>query len=484
MAEGETGPDGMPSRYVVMALVIVAGIGLLIGMEASAQSFEKNEDATGNGHDLVEEGSPTNATTVMDKFTVGYNISGATVRLSQPDAVFDETGDISLSIALQPGLQTRYRAVATETPWELRVRPNDVVFIWDSMNGQEFCNFDTNHESEDEISIGLTRNTDALTAQTVELRAWSSDGTQIHSEVCETGAAAQSTGYEELRIEEGSEVYDARFWVGVDTQAFEVADPSTDTGRNEAASNEEATWLMQAVDIPETSLDNGVVSVWTEQSSGQVTVFAQLSNETGQRVEPTNGINLTLERVREPLVEWWNTSEQSFQSALVRAAMQGVSTTLFKANFSASLFADNQIRLTARTQAEDSTGSIKHFFGTYDERIEATVQEDPEVSVLSDTAFHDFSGLTSLEWALFFAAGLIGAFLWSRSLDPVVETFGALLVVLGGLLLLGYGGAEGFGSVWQGTFAFSLVMTIAGLYMVVRVFFDKITNPRGEGEGR
>lgn len=104
-----------------------------------------------------------------------------------------------------------------------------------------------------------------------------------------------------------------------------------------------------------------------------------------------------------------------------------------------------------------------------------------QASTLSNTAFHDFSGLTSLEWALFFGVVFLGVILWARAQDLIVEVLGAMLPVLAGLLLLGFGTSEGFGSIWVGVPAMSAIFMLAGIYMIMRVFLDKLGREEDEG---
>lgn len=97
------------------------------------------------------------------------------------------------------------------------------------------------------------------------------------------------------------------------------------------------------------------------------------------------------------------------------------------------------------------------------------------------TDFEEFTELTALEMLLFPALTVLGIVIWSRSLDDAVRSFGALLPMVAGLLLLGFGIFVGFGEAWTGTAAFAAAMILVGIYMVIRLFMDGFA---GTGEAR
>lgn len=96
------------------------------------------------------------------------------------------------------------------------------------------------------------------------------------------------------------------------------------------------------------------------------------------------------------------------------------------------------------------------------------VRED--VVILSQkTAFEIMTGFTGAEFAAVMAVAIVGVILWSRSKDFIVQGFGALLVIVAGLLVLVTSMQEGLGTVWDGAVWLGGVLMVVGAYMLIRM---------------
>lgn len=105
--------------------------------------------------------------------------------------------------------------------------------------------------------------------------------------------------------------------------------------------------------------------------------------------------------------------------------------------------------------------------------VSVVVYRQDQVVVEALSTFESFTGLSALEFALFPGLAALGVVLWSRSTDLAVRSFGAVLVMLAGVLLLLFGLEAGLGSIWSGTVAFVIILLVVGGYLFVRMFLDE-----------
>lgn len=109
---------------------------------------------------------------------------------------------------------------------------------------------------------------------------------------------------------------------------------------------------------------------------------------------------------------------------------------------------------------------------TFMESMHFTVPDPPFTTM---TAFEDATGTTAFEFILFPALAFLGIYIWSRSTDAVVRTFGALLVIIAGLVQVLL--ALELTNPWPGHIPIGTVLAIVGAYLTAKVGWDALTDP-------
>lgn len=103
-------------------------------------------------------------------------------------------------------------------------------------------------------------------------------------------------------------------------------------------------------------------------------------------------------------------------------------------------------------------------------------------SLMHDTAFTTLTGLTGSEFAAVLALAVVGIILWLRSTDVGVRAFGAIMPMLGGVLVILLTLQEGVGTLWQGSIGLGAILVVVGGYLLVRLFLDDFLEKREAGE--
>lgn len=473
--------EGNHPSIPTIALAVLLVVTLLVASTATAAVFEKNEDSSGNGHHLTENGDLSNATSSFDKFPDGYNVSEG--NLTQTDQVFNDTDGMAVSAALRLGERASVFANGeTANPWSLSLDSFGTVtaLFQDEGGFGHQCNLDEVETDPGEVSAAATF--DVGLATTIDVRAWLPNGELHDSREC-MFTETPGSDFQEVFIgpttvfidpPTKTAVFDARFWTTPNEDAFTVADPSESLGTLEPIGSEEAVWLMQKVEdsVAEAEKDGGTVSVWEDVTDGEVEIWAQPLNETGAKVEPRENLTLLLERVDQDagIVRSWNESDGSFTQPSTLIEMEPVSQTLFNATFNRTDLAGSDLRVTIFAPiTEVGTGDNATLNGDLNVLVEETTTE-----TLSHepTDLQQFASLTALELAWFAGMAALGVIIWSKSLDGGIRAFGAFLPIIAGLLMLAFGTDQGFGNLWEGHLGFSITLLVIGLYMLIRLFLD------------
>lgn len=348
--------------------VVIGAILILIGLSvvSQAQTFEKNEDASGNNRDLTIQGNPT----VVErswKFGDGINYEGSqSDKYNSTDSAFSLESDLSITFAFNEsddvgsmlsaitGSETLYFDISITTAGRVEFADHDGTTI-------RICSSDKINDTSEVTSGWITRNERTLLSDIVDIRLFNETGGIVSDVSCNlTGDANPQGIYEQFQIS-GYQVYEVRIWdqlVSEDT-LDQIANPTVNNFTLTPEGTELALYYLEAIDpAGEPTADNtiGIYIPDDIRVDEDFIVYAELYNNNGFKVQSnnftlyihhlsTNGVNTT---------EYFNISSGNYENFVIGNEMEGVTTSLFRIELPSGLPRSGQYSL----QVVSSTGEV------------------------------------------------------------------------------------------------------------------------------
>lgn len=498
----------MIRKALVLALVV--SLGLAGAASGISGQFERNEDASGNGFDW-DEVDPVdfdNVTAPVAKFGDGvkWNTSGAV------DARWEETlGDdwvAETDLSIMVAMEVVHAAdvvgffVASDDGggaddiYEIRMSKDGAVQFIYSDGGTEFpCEMGKKFDDAEFMSFWVRLDRGGpLTDTSVRLKTFDDGGNVVEDKTCTAATEPDSTESISVaklfRDDLGSDtykgaIYEFRWWnelIGVN--ALDVlADPTNPEFTGEEIGGESFLYFMEELVVGEASVRfQNRVAVHAPnlvEPGERFTLKAFAINASGFPVATTSDMELVITRVQEANgIEWLNVTSGTWASTVVSNSMMESLTSPFVWKLNVTVPTEDNVVMFATSTVDDEAGLEINVTGEHPLEVTDDVQ-----LASHETELTTFTRLTALEMAWFVGAGVAGAWLWSRSNNPVVRAFGSALPMLSGALLLGYGADQGLGAVWAGTVPLAAGLFLLGGGMFAWMVWEWISQPDEPVEG-
>lgn len=482
------------------AVVVVAVAALLVVPSVLAQTFTREEDASGNGRHLTEVGPITEVRNSW-KFGDGVAFQNDTARMEREDSTFALTGDMSLAAAFNAtnvkGVDRLVSSVevgassssglffaldAVETPSGV-----DVRFVYEGGGaGPEICSQEINENET--VGVWVTRNVRSLLADQVSVKVFQTNGAMLQEDCEFSGDPVADPGnFDHFRVgkegaltESNSTVYEVRLWDEVvdESTLDQIADPTDAAFTLSAEGSEFALYFLEPIDPPgDADLDNTVgIYGEPEVAPGEAyTLNAEGHNQSGFPIDPQENLTAFITKTSGATTSWLNTSSSALQSFVVSNEMAPVSgsvnDTLFTLSIPGGFPEEGSYRVEVWMEKDvpGEPGANNKWVGTYDVKV---AEASATTTASHETDLTTFTKLTALEMAWFVGVAVAGVVLWSKSHDPAVRAFGSALPMFAGALLLAFGAEEGLGSVWAGTVPLAATLFLVGVAMLVRLAYE------------